>query len=331
MRGLQLLFLFFVGAGCTQTQQTSKTAAPAVPAAPASRVVMHNVILHENDVRLRIRWLRGTLVPTRKNVTPSFDEPASFALNIQDGAAAISLTDLSSAMNKSVLTNTSLRDVKLSQSGTRLRINGTIHKGVALPVEIASDVDAAPDGRVRLHIASIRVLKIPVKGLLNAFEIKTADVIDSRGARGLEVKGDDIYIDPEQLLPEPRKRGKLTDVHLDNGSVVEFYGSARNDIVKTREWRNFISIRGGSLEFGKLGMTNADVVMIDLSQDAWFDFDLSHYQRQLVNGTIRLTPQAGLRILMPDLDKIPANASNRAITSQWMKNRNLTPPDDLTQ
>jgi hypothetical protein len=34
---------------------------------------------------------------------------------------------------------------------------------------------------------------------------------------------------------------------------------------------------------------------------------------------------------MPDLDKIPANASNRAITSQWMKNRNLTPPDDLTQ
>jgi hypothetical protein len=46
-------------------------------------------------------------------------------------------------------------------------------------------------------------------------------------------------------------------------------------------------------------MANADIVMIDSSQDAWFDFDLSHYQRQLVNGTIRMTPRAGLRIFMP--------------------------------
>ena len=40
-----------------------------------------------------------------------------------------------------------------------------------------------------------------------------------------------------------------------------------------------------------------------------------------MNGKIQITPQAGLRVFMPDIDKIPADATNRAISLQWLKNR----------
>jgi len=52
-------------------------------------------------------------------------------------------------------------------------------------------------------------------------------------------------------------------------------------------------------------MHHVDLVMIDISNDAWFDLDLANYQAQLVNGYTRMTPQAGLQIFMPDLDNLP--------------------------
>jgi hypothetical protein len=77
-------------------------------------------------------------------------------------------------------------------------------------------------------------------------------------------------------------------------------------------------------------MKHTDLFLIDSSQDEWFDFDLTRYQEQLVNSRIQMTPQAGLHIFMPDIQKIPSTASNRAINLQWMKNRNLPPPAEVT-
>ncbi len=157
--------------------------------------------------------------------------------------------------------------------------------------------------------------------------------MDPKGAKGVQVDEDDIYFDPEQILSEPRKRGKLTDVHIaqNTGDIVEIYGPARPEVIRVKEWRNFIRLQGGTLEFGKLTMHHVDIVMIDISKDAWFDFDLNQYQAQMVNGYTRMTPQAGLQIFMPDIDKIPQNKANRDISVQWMKNRNIPPPRDVVR
>jgi hypothetical protein len=101
--------------------------------------------------------------------------------------------------------------------------------------------------------------------------------------------------------------------------------------MKTQEWRNFIRLRDGTVNFGKLIMQHTDLFLIDTSQDNWFAFDLTRYQEQLVNGRIQMTPEAGLRIFMPDIDKIPRTATNRRINPEWMKNRNVPPPADVAQ
>jgi hypothetical protein len=89
-------------------------------------------------------------------------------------------------------------------------------------------------------------------------------------------------------------------------------------------------LQGGTIDFGKLTMRHVDLMMVDLSQNAWFDLDLTNYQDQLVHGYTRMTPEAGLQIFMPSLEEIPADKKNHKISMEWMKHRNMPPPADIT-
>ncbi len=318
-----------------------KTVSPseALAATPASstesadnstEVLMHNVVLNAGPtLKLYVRWLRGWMRPTRSGVTPSFDDPKSFALDISTGVVKVNLSDVAATLNSGMLQGSPLRKVSLAASGKQLKVNGTVHKILPLPFEMVGDLAASPDGRIVMHVANLRVLKIPLKGILKVFDLKAGDLVGPKGAKGVQVKGNDIYFDPQQILPDPEKRGKLTDVHLKNDDIVAIYGLARPEIVNHREWRNFIRLRGGNLDFGKLTMHKVDLVMIDVSDDPWFKFDLDHYQQQIVNGYSRMTPQAGLQIFMPDIDKIPHNRATQNISLEWTRNRNLPPPPEV--
>ena len=308
------------------------TAREPAPAGSETKVLMHNVILLEQPgFQLRVRWLRGQMRPTRANVIPSFDEPNSFVLDIDAGVVATKLTEISALLNGGLLKNTPLENVSLADEGKQLKLNGTLHKGIPVPIEMTSEVSAAPDGRIRLHVVKMRVLKLPIKGLLQSFHVKVGDLMGAKGAEGVQVVDDDIYINPDSILPAPAIRGRLTDAHLGSksGDLVSVFGEARPEVTRVKQWRNFIRLWGGTLNFGKLTMRHTDLILIDASDDEWFNFDLARYQEQLVNGRIQMTPEAGLRIFMPDIEKIPRTAANRLINPEWMKNRNIPPPAEV--
>jgi hypothetical protein len=101
-------------------------------------------------------------------------------------------------------------------------------------------------------------------------------------------------------------------------------------VTRVEQWRNFLKLSDGTIDFGKLTMRHVDLIMIDLSNDAWFDLDLTHYQEQLVNGYTSMTPQAGLQIFMPDLDELRHNnKATQNVSMEWLKNRNSPPPPDV--
>ncbi len=101
-------------------------------------------------------------------------------------------------------------------------------------------------------------------------------------------------------------------------------------MTRVEQWRNFLRLNDGTIDFGKLTMHHVDLIMVDLSDDAWFDLDLNNYQNQLVNGYTRMTPQAGLQIFMPDLDTLPKTKGGQSVSLEWLKNRNVPPPPDVT-
>ncbi len=310
---------------------TSSAPIGTSPNSDLTNVYAHNLMLRKGSAgfRIYVRWLRGEIIRVNRGINPSFDEPDSFVLDVKTGVVHTNVGDLTNFLNQG-LTNSPLKNVTLSGDGDQIKLHGTLHKIIPLPIELTATIAVAPANRIQLHVTQLSVLKMPVKALLGEFHLSLSSLFSPGNISGIEVSGNDVFFDPVKLLPPPHIRGELTGVRIVNPDVEEVYGNAQEDVTRVEQWRNFLQLRGGTIDFGKLTMHHVDLIMVDLSNDAWFDLDLAHYQEQLVNGYTRMTPEAGLQIFMPDLDTIPKTKQNQNIGMEWLKNRNVAPPADVT-
>ncbi len=309
--------------GDTPDTRASATAPTAIYA--------HNLMLRKGSTgfRVYVRWLRGQMARTSRNVNPSFDEPESFFIDVKNGVIHTNVGDLANFLNEGI-TDSPLKNIRLSGDGDQLKLNGTLHKVIPMPIEVIATLGVAPDNRIQVHVTKINVLKIPFKKLLGGFNVTVASLFRATNLSGVEVKDNDIFLDSGKAVPPPHIRGQLTSVRIINPDFQQIYGNAQEDVTRVEQWRNYLQLRGGTIDFGKLTMRQVDLMMVDLSNNAWFDLDLSNYQDQLVNGYTRMTPQAGLQIFMPSLDQIPADKKNHTISMEWLKHRNMPPPADIT-
>jgi hypothetical protein len=294
----------------------------------STNVKAHNLLLRKGpNFRVYVRWLRGKMIRTRRGVDPSFDDPESFVINVETGVLRANIGDINHYLNTAGYSN--LKNLTLSGDGNQFRLKGTVHKIVPLPIELTGTITAAPDNRIQMHIAKVSVLSVPLKGVLGRFHVTPSDLFHPGATPGIEIMGDDIFLETQKLLPPPHLRGQLTAVRIVNPDLEETYGNAENAVSQFEQWRNFLQLSGGTIDFGKLTMHHVDLIMIDISNDAWFDLDLAHYQEQIVNGYTRMTPEAGLQIFMPDLDQLPRTGANQNINMEWLKHRNAPPPADI--
>jgi|SRR6202049_3712523 len=310
---------------------SARDGTPVLSESAPTTVYAHNLMLRKGpNFRIYVRWLRGQMIRTRRGVNPSFDDPESFSLDVKTGVIRANIGDISNFLNASGM-NSPLSNITLSGDGDQVKLQGTLHKIISLPVELIGTITAVPDNRIQMHVTKLSVLKIPLKGLLGGFHIDISDLFHSHGIPGVEASSNDIFFDTQKLLPPPHIRGQLTSVRVVNPDLEEIYGNAK-DVVTDEQWRNFLQLSDGTIDFGRLTMQPVDLIMIDISNDAWFDLDLAHYQEQLVNGYTRMTPQAGLQIFMPDLDELrQRKKADKNISIEWFKNRNISPPPDVTK
>ncbi len=294
-------------------------------------IYAHNLMLRKGSTgfRVYVRWLRGQMARTARNNNPSFDEPESFVLVIKNGVVHTNVGDLANFLNQGI-TNSPLTNIKLAGDGDQLKLTGTLHKVVPLPIEVISTIGVAPDNRILIRVNKINVLKIPFKKLLGGFNVSVSSMFKSGSIPGVEVNGNDILLDTAKAIPPPHIRGQLSSVRIENPDFVQVYGDTKQDLTRVEQWRNYLQLKGGTIDFGKLTMRQVDLIMVDLSDNAWFDLDLANYQDQLVNGYTHMTPEAGLQIFMPSLDQIPPDKKNHSISMEWLKHRNLPPPANVT-
>jgi hypothetical protein len=335
-----LVFLLWLWRFYAQRQSAKPN--PALASAPASaqsgtkqphlgetRVHAHNLLLRKGPTfRVYVRWLDGQLTRTHRDSNPSLDDPNSFYLDINSGVLRANIGDVGNFLNTSLL-DSPLQHVTLSADGDRLKLSGTVRKIVPLPVQLIGEISAASDNRVRLHVTKLDVLKVPLKGLLGIFKVGLVDLFKPH-VDGVEISGDDLFLDTQRMLPPPHIRGKLTQVRVVSPDIEEVFGNAAEDVQRVELWRNFLSLKGGALSFGKLTMNSVDLIMIDISKDPWFDLDLVNYQAQLTNGYTRVTPESALQIFMPDFREVQPAKAALDTSIEWFKNRNIPPPPQIT-
>ena len=270
-------------------------------------VQMRNVMYHFTDnIAVHIRSLSGRLVPI-KGELPIFDDNESF--NIQIAAAAIAITpeSLANVLNSYVFASRDapLKDISIRIDGAgHLKVKGKLHSKGDVPFETEGRLSATQEGKILLHAEKIKALHLPMKGLMDLLGIDLADLIKTGKVHGVEVQKDDLVLDPEKLLPPPHVIGHVTSVQARAGQIVQIFGDAR----KTPDWQvsaaNYMAYRKNQLRFGKLTMSDTDLVLIDMDPKDPFDFYLDHYKEQLVAGYTKETPSFGLRVYMRDYNKL---------------------------
>lgn len=305
------------GAGITSLAARPLAQEPTAPArAPSDStlwVEMRNVNLHiDSQSVMRVRSLRGEVISTTAGSIAWLDRPASFRIRATSGVVALDGQAITALLNEIVFNypGAPLRHLRVRIEKGEVVQEGTLHKGVDIPFELWAVPELLADGRLRLHPRRLRIFSVDGLKLMHALGLHLASMMDLRGAHGASVKGDDVFLDPLAIIPPPMVTGHLASVRVEQGELVqEFTRTADDSIFGTfvrpdSDAQNFIYFRGGQLRFGKLTMSDTDLLIHDADERDPFDLYLAQYNRQLVAGHTRNLANFGLRTWMVDYGKL---------------------------
>jgi len=122
--------------------------------------------------------------------------------------------------------------------------------------------------------------------------------------RGVRSEENDLILDPQQILPPPHIEGRVTAIRIEGNQIVQVFGNKPKAELPLAFGGNYMAYRGAQLRFGKLTMSDTDMILIDMDPKDPFDFYLDHYRDQLVAGHTKITPEFGLRVFMRDFNKL---------------------------
>jgi len=280
-------------------------------------VEMRNVSLHLADgVVLAVRALDGEFVSQTHGAPPVFDDPRSYVLRLKTADLTMDPASLTAllAQQAARIEKFPLSETRITIEKGALQVTGKLHKGVTVPFSMKASVSAADDGSLRLHAESLKAVGVPVKGLLDLFGLEVGDLMKAPKDSGIRADGDDILLDTAALMPPPRLDGRLQRVAVDGQRLaMRMIGSAspppRPATLPLPKARNYLYFFGGSIRFGKLTMSDADMQLIDADPRDPFDFFPARYEKQLIAGYSRNTPRKGLQVFMPDYARVAAGGA----------------------
>jgi hypothetical protein len=267
------------------------------------QVVMKNIMYHFTDqIAAHIIQLQGQLLPTRPGAPIVFDEINSFTLNLASAEIAISCNSLAQVLNEDVFSSSSapIKGVTIESKNNQLIIKGKLPQKGDVPFETTGTLSVEGDGRVRLHTEHLKAAHLPVKGLLDLLGINVAGMINGKKIQGVSADKDDLILNPEEILPPPRIKGRVSAVRIQGNDIVQIFGATQPSNFAAKQPGNYMAYREGTLRFGKLTMNDADLILIDMEPSDPFNFYLEHYKEQLVAGYTKFTPEFGLRIYARD-------------------------------
>jgi hypothetical protein len=286
---------------------------PPIPEAVSdtTRAILRNVRYRLDDsLALNVRTLSGRMIPHAGSQVVNLNDIHSFVLHIDEAEVGLRTSDLSRLMNNYVLnySGAPLRDLQLGTRDTLLWQSGIMHKVIDMPFEMTASVSVTPTGLIRIHPEEMTVGALSGLGLMRAVGVELADLLDLSGASGFFVEGDDLLLNPEQILPPPAIKGRVVDVRVEGDELILVFES-RNptlmaEMLPPEGIRNYMHYVGGVLRFGRMYMVDADLLLIDADQRDEFDFYLAKYELQLTSGFSRNTRNGGLQTYFRDFNKV---------------------------
>ena len=277
-------------------------------------VDMKNVALRINDsATMGVRELHGEVLANTPDQIAVLDDASSFRIRVTAGTVALDGEAVTALLNTIVFNypNAPLRHLRVSIGNGEVVQRGVMRKGVDIPFEIHSTPELQPDGMVKFHPSKMKIFGgVNGLALLHALGLHLEKMLNLKGSRGAVVRGDDILLDPASMLPPPQIAGRLASMKVDGDLLVQSFVRSPDDTIFGTMVRpdsgiaNYLFFRGGRLRFGKLTMTDTDLLIRDADERDPLDLYIKQYNAQLVAGATRNLPNFGLRTMMPDYAKL---------------------------
>ena len=299
------------GVAATSTDRSGKT--PDTVTQVSMRKVNFYII---PNAALRIRTLRGSM-RSLKGGPVVFDDKNSFVIHLDHAEIGLNGSDITTLMNNYIFAypGAPLKKLKVHTAGSRVVQSGLMHKILDIPFEITADVSVTPEGLIRLHPVKSRILGVDGNALMRAFGMNLQKILDLSKAKGVTVKGNDLYLDPVRILPPPAIEGHATAIRIDGDELVQTFGTvadARPLTPPDTTAPAFMFYKGGTLHFGKLMMLDAEMQIVDLRPTGFFNFNLDRYKDQLVAGYSRTLANQALEVYMLGLEKLDSRGATVA-------------------
>ena len=317
--GVAALGFARIPTGANSTDRSNPHSLPrAVAEDTVTQASMRNVNFYiMPNAALRIRKLRGTMRSVRGGPVV-FDDKSSFVIHLIYAEIGLNGTDITTLMNKYIFAypGAPLKRLQVHTSGSQLVQTGVMHKILDIPFQITADVSVTPEGLIRLHPVKTRILGVDGNSLMRAFGLTLQKILDLSKARGVTVKGNDLFLDPVLILPPPAIEGHATAIRVDGDELVQTFGTVAESTPlppPDTSASAYMFFKGGTIHFGKLLMLDAEMQIVDLRPSGFFNFDLDKYKDQLVAGYSRTLPDLGLEVYMLGLDKL---ATGKATTAE---------------
>lgn len=233
-----------------------------------------------------------------------------YIVRVHTGDFIIDQDSMAQIFNKYELTypGCPLSDLKIEAKPGRLKMAGTLRKGIPLPFEMEGTLRPNGKGQIVLTPETVKSAGIPVKGLMNLIGLEVASLMNSRPNGGMKIDGNDIILYADKLLPSPAVSGFVSGVKVEAGKLVlTFDDQVRRDVPPLPEpWaQNWILMHGGNVLINNDLIMDANMQMIDLNPKDPMHYYMPLYREQLEAGFTVATRTATIAYL-PDIYDIYA-------------------------
>jgi len=272
------------------------------------------------NIGFYVEKLSATLEPKVAGQPVVFDDVESFIINVHSGTVVLSPQVITDLFNDHILDYwpRPLDDLTITTKDGYLTVEGGLKlwswfPGIYLPAVLGGDIILSNDNKLVYEIDDVRVLGIPLYGLLSAIFIDL-DLLLSIDREGAQLVDSVLVLDHRAVFPPPALAGNLASASLDSDGLRLVF--ADNESAQFNKPHvnsdSYLWMQSGDPRLFDIVVVNGGVQVVSDDTSKPLRFNLYDYRKQVAAGTLTMAMNGDIIATIPSADGPDYQASSRS-------------------
>ena len=274
-------------------------------------VRMHNVTYcWSKEICIDTDNLSANIFPLSGGNTVDFDNVNNMIVDVHQANVSISPRTLQGMFNESVFNypGSKLRNLTVAiVSGGKdhhVKLSGSLNYFIWIPFEMDTHLYVdKKNNTLDIAVNDLHVFGfLPLTFILKYHPFHLEKLLTLPKNKHLDVKGNLMMVKPFGLFPPPRLDGKMGEIVVESKVLKLTFEGTEPASVKSaiQPAKNYIVLAGGNTQFGRLGMRDSHLQVIDADAGNLFRFSLRNYYGLLPQSRLQMQKDGSIVVTMPD-------------------------------